>query len=101
MAECQRRQVRARDRLEENVFDLPAVARRRGWDEHELMHMVFKFGEEEGMRMMEELSFEDDASSVVFQVGAVQEPRVCLALDELLPVNEVRQAWSWSLETGG
>ena len=57
------------------------------------MHMVFEFGEEEeGMRMMEELTLEDDASSVVFQGGVVQEPRVCLALDELLPVNEVRQA---------
>ena len=64
----------------------------RGWDEHELMHMVFEFGEQEGMRMMEELSLEDDASSVVFHGGVVQEPRVCLALDKLVPVNEVRQA---------
>ena len=35
---------------------------------------------------------EDDASSVVFQGGVVQEPRVCSALDELIPVTEVRQA---------
>ena len=91
IAECQRGQVRARDRLDENVFDPPAMARRRGWDEHELTHMVFEFGEEEGMRMMAELSLEDDASSVVFQGAVVQEPRVCLALDELLPVYEVRQ----------
>ena len=62
---------------------------------------------------------EDDASSVVFEGGVVQEPRVCLALDELIPVTEVRQACEapepakivqilfrgehgpWSLETGG
>ena len=44
------------------------------------------------MRMMAELSLEDDANSVVFQGGVVQEPRVCLALDELIPVGEVRQA---------
>ena len=62
-----------------------------GWDEHEVTHMVFEYGEEEGMRMMEELSLEDDANSVVFQGGVVQEPRVCLALNELIPVNEVRQ----------
>ena len=92
LAECKRGQVRARDRLNENVFDLPAVARRRGWDEHELMHMVFEFGEDEGMRRMEELMLEDGFSSVVFQGGVMQEPRVCLALDELLLVSEVRQA---------
>ena len=68
-------QVRARDRLDENVFDLPAVVHRRGWDEHELTHKVFEFGEEEGMRMMEELTLEDDVSSV-FQGGVVQEPGV-------------------------
>ena len=79
------------DRVDEKVFDLPVVARRMGWDEHELMHMVFEFGEEEGMRKMAELT-EDYASSVVFQGGVVQEPRVCLALDELIPVTEVRQA---------
>ena len=44
------------------------------------------------MRRMEEVSLEHDANSVVFQGGVVQEPRVCLALDELIPVNEVRQA---------
>ena len=32
-----------------DVFDIPAEARRRGLDEHELTHMVFEFGEE-GMR---------------------------------------------------
>ena len=84
-----RRQERARDRQDENVFDIPEIARRRVWDEDELMLMVFDYGEEE---MMEELSLEDDANSVVFQGGVVQEPRVCLALDELIPVNEVRQA---------
>ena len=92
LAECQRGQERACDRLDENVFDIPAIARSRGRDEHELTHMVLEFGEEEGMRMMEKLSLEDDASSVVFHGGVVQEPRVCLALDELLPVSEVRQA---------
>ena len=50
--------------------------------------MVFEFGEQDGMRMW----LEDDASSVVFHGGVVQKPRVCLALDELVPVNEVRQA---------
>ena len=54
--------------------------------------MVYEYGEEEGMRMMEELSLEDDANSVVFQGGVVQEPKVCLALGELIPVNNVRQA---------
>ena len=91
MAECQRDRARPVDRLDENVSDLPAVARRRGWDERELTHMVFEFGEEEGMRKMAELA-EDDASPVVFQGGVVQEPRVSLALDELIPVTEVRQA---------
>ena len=110
LAECQRGQVRARDRLDDNLFDLLAIARRRGWDEHELTHMVFEFGEEEGMRMIEELTLEDDVSSVVLQGGVVQEPRVCLSLDELLPVNEVRQACeasekrsdtlSWSIRDG-
>ena len=38
--------------------------------------MVFAFGEQEGMRMMEEVSLEDDANSVGFQGGVVQEPRV-------------------------
>ena len=74
-----------------DVFDLLAVARMRGLDEHELMHFVFEFGEEEGTRKMAELT-EDDASSVVFQGGVVQEPRVFLALDELIAVTEVRQA---------
>ena len=76
--------------------------------------MVFEFGEQEGMRRMEELTLEDDANSVVFQGGVVQEPRVCLALDELIPVNACkapepaksiqtlfRGQQSWSLETGG
>ena len=44
-----------------DVFDIPAIARRRGWDEHELTHMEFEFGEQEGMRRMEEVSLEDDA----------------------------------------
>ena len=61
------------------------------WDKHDLMHMVFEFGEEEGMRRMAELS-DEDASSVDFQGDVVQEPRVCLALDELILVTEVRQA---------
>ena len=55
------------------------------------MYSVFEFGEEEGMRRMAEVS-EDDASSVVFQGGVVQEPRVCLAEDELTPTTEVREA---------
>ena len=48
-----------------DVFDIPAEACRRGWDENELMHLVFEHREE----------FEDDANSVVFQCGVVQEPR--------------------------
>ena len=36
---------------------------------------AFGHGEEEGMRMMEELSLEDDANSVVVQGGVVQELR--------------------------
>ena len=91
MVECQRDRARPVDRVDENVFDFPAVVRRMGWDDHELMHMVFEFGKEEGMRTMEVFTV-DDASSVVFQGGVVQEPRVCLALDELIPANEVRQA---------
>ena len=91
LAECQRDRARPVDRFGENVFDLPSIAHRMGWDEHELVHMVFEFGEkeEEAMRKMAELS-EDDASSVVFQGGVVQEPRVCLTLDELILVSEVR-----------
>ena len=34
------------------------------WDEHELTHMMFEFGEEEGTRKMAELT-EDEASSLV------------------------------------
>ena len=52
------------------------------------MYTVFEFGEEEGMRRMAEIN----GSSVVFQCGVVQDPRVCLALDELIPIAEVRQA---------
>ena len=59
-----------------DVFDIQAEAHLRGLDEHELTHMVFEFGQEEGMRKMAELT-EGDASSVVFQGGVVQEPRVC------------------------
>ena len=55
------------------------------------MYKVFEFGEEEDMRRMAEIN-EDDASSVVCQGGVVQEPRVCLALDELNPITEVRHA---------
>ena len=58
----------------------------RGLDEHELLHMVFEFGEQEDMRMMEELSLEDDANSVAFQGGAGAEGVFGV------PVNEVKQA---------
>ena len=92
MAECQRGQVRARDRLEENMFDIPAIARKRVGTSSSLCTWCSNLVRRRSMRMMEELLLEDDASSVVFQGGVVQEPRVCLALDELLPVNEVRQA---------
>ena len=44
MAECQRDRARLVDRVDENVFDVPAVARRMGWDEHELMHMCSSLG---------------------------------------------------------
>ena len=30
-------------RFDGSVFDIPAIARRRGWDEQELTHMVFEF----------------------------------------------------------
>ena len=74
LAESQRDRARLVARFDESVFDLPAIARRMGWDEHELMYNVFEFGEEEGMRRMAEIH-EDDASSVVFQGGVVQESR--------------------------
>ena len=38
LAECQRDRTRPVGRFDENVFDLPAVARRMGWDEHEFTH---------------------------------------------------------------
>ena len=91
LAESQRGRARPVARFDESVFDIPAIARRMGWDEHELMYNVFELGEEEGMWRMTEIT-EDDASSVVFQGGVVQEPRVCLALDELISITEVRQA---------
>ena len=90
LAECHSGQERARDRQERVRH--PGDCSQEGWDEHELMHIMFEYGEQEGMRRMEEVSLEDDANSVVFQGGVVQELRVCLALDELIPVNEVRQA---------
>ena len=92
LPESQRDRARPVARFDESVFDIPAIARRVGRDEHELMYNVFEFGEEEeGMRRMAEIN-EDDVSSVVFQGGVVQEPRVCLALDELISIAEVRQA---------
>ena len=36
-----------------HVFDLAGEARRRGWCEHELMHHIFEFGVQEGLRNME------------------------------------------------
>ena len=36
-----------------DVFDIPAEARMRGLDNHELMHFVFKHGVSEGLRMAE------------------------------------------------
>ena len=53
-----------------DVFDIPTEARMRGLDEHELMHMVFECGEEEGIRMMEELSWRSGAGAEdVFGLG--------------------------------
>ena len=46
------------------------------------MYNVFEFGEKEGMRRMAEINVED-ASSVVFQGGVVQLPRVSLASPSL------------------
>ena len=36
LAELHREHERARERQDENVFDIPAIARRNGWDKHEL-----------------------------------------------------------------
>ena len=79
------------DRQDRDVLDLTREAAQRGWDDYELMHLVFENGEEEGMRPAELNLGDGDDSSVVFQGGVLQEPRV-LALDELILVEEVRQA---------
>ena len=80
-----------------HTFDLVVEARRRGWCEHELMYHIFEFGVPEGLRSMEahmkalasvgegsesvlqgrrilELAAEEDeANSVVFLGGVLQE----------------------------
>ena len=80
-----------------HVFDFEGEARRRGWCEHELMYHIFEFGVPEGLRSMEahmkalasvgegsetvlrghrilELAAEEDeANSVVFPGGVLQE----------------------------
>ena len=80
-----------------HTFDLVGEARRRGWCEHELMFHIFEFGVREGLRSMEahmkvwasvgegsesvlqgrrilELAAEEDeAKSVVFPGGVLQE----------------------------
>ena len=61
--------VRSVDRQGDDVFDLPREAAQRGWDEHELMHLVFEHGKEEGMNLAEMHLGDGDDSSVVFQVG--------------------------------
>ena len=85
--------VRSVDRQGEDVFDVPREAARRGWDEHELMHLVFERGEEEGMRLEEMYLGDGDDSLVVFQGGVLEvEPQpLVLHLDELIPVAEVSQ----------
>ena len=95
LAEGQRDRARPVAQFDESVFDIPPIARQMGWDEHELMYNLFEFGTKKGMqycREYYEMKNEDGASSVVFQGGVVQEPRVCLSLDELIPITEVRQA---------
>ena len=84
--------VRSEDRQGGDVFDLPREAAQRGWDEHELVHLVFEHGEEEGMNLVEMHLGDGDDSSEVFQCGVLHEPRV-LDLDEVIPVEEVRQAY--------
>ena len=94
-----------------HVFDLAGEARRRGWCEHELMYHFFEFGVPEGLRSMEahmkalesvgegsesvlqgrrilELSAEEDeANSVVFPGGLLQEDN---------SVNESSSSsWQW------
>ena len=64
------------------VFDIPAEARRRGLDEHELTHMVFEVGEEDGMRKMAEF---------------LRSPRASEKRSD--PVSW--RTWFRSLETGG
>ena len=54
-----------------DVFDIPAEAARRGWDEHDLMHFVFEHGVSQGLRMAEMFLVDADASSVVFQGGVL------------------------------
>ena len=80
-----------------HTFDLVGEARRRGWCEHELMYHIFQFGVPKGLRSMEahmkalasvgegsesvlqgrrilELAAEEDeANSVVFPGGVLQE----------------------------
>ena len=100
-----------------HTFDLAGVARRRGWCEHELMYHIFEFGVPEGLRSMEahmkalasvgegsesvlqgrrilELAAEEDeANSVVFPGGVLQEDN---------SVNESSSSsWQWPWAASG
>ena len=100
-----------------HVFDLAGEARRRGWCERELMYHIFEFGVPEGLRSMEahmkaltsvgegsesvlqgrrmlELAAEEDeASSVVFLGGVLQEDN---------SVNESSSSsWQWPWAASG
>ena len=100
-----------------HVFDLAGEARRIGWCEHELMNHIFEFGLPEGLRNMEahrkalasvgegsetvlrgrrilELAAEkDEANSVVFPGGVLQEDT---------SVNESSSSsWQWPWAASG
>ena len=94
-----------------HTFDLVGEARRRGWCEHELMFHIFEFGVPEGLhsmeahmkalasaeegsesvlqgrRMLELAAEEDEANSVIFPWGVLQEDK---------SVNESSSSsWQW------
>ena len=100
-----------------HTFDLVGEARRRGWCQHELMFHIFEFGVPEGLRSMEahmkalasaeegsesvlqgrrmlELAAEEDeANSVIFPGGVLQEDN---------SVNESStSSWQWPWAASG
>ena len=101
-----------------HVFDLAGDARRRGWCEHELMYHFFEFGVPEGLRSMEahmkalasvgegsetvlrgrrilELAAEEDeANSVVFPGGVLQE-------EDTSVTESSSSSWQWPWAASG